>query len=71
MHGSRCLVPVDLLRALDPRAELVENLLSPVRWRETVVALRGLGADECVELGPGRVLTGLVKRILRASEVSA
>ncbi len=53
----------------DVRAELVENLLSPVRWRETVVALRDLGAEEFVELGPGKVLTGLVKRTLR--EVAA
>jgi malonyl CoA-acyl carrier protein transacylase len=49
----------------DIRAELVENLLSPVRWRETVVVLHDMGADDFVELGPGRVLTGLVKRILR------
>lgn len=49
----------------DVRAELVENLLSPVRWRETVIALRDLGADDFVELGPGRVLGGLIKRILR------
>jgi [acyl-carrier-protein] S-malonyltransferase len=49
----------------DVRAELVENLLSPVRWRESVLALRDLGVDDFVELGPGRVLTGLVKRILR------
>jgi malonyl CoA-acyl carrier protein transacylase len=49
----------------DVRAELVENLLSPVRWRETVVVLHGMGVEEFVELGPGRVLSGLVKRILR------
>jgi malonyl CoA-acyl carrier protein transacylase len=49
----------------DIRAELVENLLSPVRFRETIVVLHGMGADEFVELGPGRVLSGLVKRILR------
>ncbi len=55
----------------DVRADLVENLLSPVRWREIVVALRELGAEEFVELGPGRVLSGLVKRILRAREVAA
>jgi len=54
----------------DVRAELVENLLSPVRFRESVHAMRALGAEEFVELGPGRVLTGLVKRILREETVS-
>lgn len=53
----------------DVRAELVENLLSPVRFRESVLVMRDMGAEEFVELGPGRVLTGLVKRILR--EVAA
>jgi [acyl-carrier-protein] S-malonyltransferase len=50
---------------VDVRTELVENLLSPVRWREIVLALRERGAEDFVELGPGRVLGGLVKRILR------
>lgn len=49
----------------DVRAELVENLLSPVRFRESIHALRAMGVEDFVELGPGRVLSGLVKRILR------
>ena len=54
---------------VDVRAELVENLLRPVRWRETVLALRAAGAEDFEELGPGRVLSGLVRRTLR--EVAA
>jgi [acyl-carrier-protein] S-malonyltransferase len=48
----------------DVRRELAENLLRPVRWRETLLALRAHGAERFVELGPGAVLTGMVKRTL-------
>jgi malonyl CoA-acyl carrier protein transacylase len=49
----------------DVRRELAENLLRPVRWRETLLALHALGATDFVECGPGAVLRGLVKRTLR------
>jgi [acyl-carrier-protein] S-malonyltransferase len=41
---------------------LRRQLTAPVRWRETVTTLAGLGVDEVVELGATPVLTGLVKR---------
>jgi len=46
----------------DPQRELAENLLRPVRWRETLLAFHELGVDRYIELGPGQILTGLVKR---------
>lgn len=49
------------------KANLVRQIESPVRWVESVVSLIDLGVTEFVEAGPGRVLSGLVKRISRAA----
>lgn len=46
------------------RAELKKQLCGPVRWQESILALSALGIDHFLEIGPGEVLTGLVKRIL-------
>ncbi|NMB82626.1 MAG: ACP S-malonyltransferase [Ignavibacteria bacterium] len=42
---------------------LFEQLSKPVRWEETIVNMINDGADEFYEIGPGKVLQGLVKRI--------
>jgi [acyl-carrier-protein] S-malonyltransferase len=42
---------------------LVEQVTATVRWRESVLAMTALGVDSFVELGTGKVLAGLVKRI--------
>jgi len=42
---------------------LVRQIVSPVRWEESVCAMRGMGATSFLEIGPGKVLAGLVKRI--------
>jgi len=42
---------------------LVRQVTAPVRWEETVLALAGLGATLALETGPGRVLSGLARRI--------
>ncbi len=44
---------------------LVEQVTAMVRWRETVLSLRSAGVDSIIELGAGRVLSGLVRRIDR------
>jgi len=55
----------------DPRAELAAALTRPVRWRETVLALRAAGAESFLETGPGEVLTKTLKRILRGAPAHA
>lgn len=57
---------VDVAYPNDPEAikqALVEQLYSPVRWTETVNKLAELGVEALFEVGPGKVLTGLTKRI--------
>ncbi len=49
--------------ASDVRASLVRQLASPVLWEESVRGLRRIGVRTLVEVGPGKVLTGLAKRI--------
>jgi [acyl-carrier-protein] S-malonyltransferase len=46
------------------RAELVRQVTAPVRWIATIQYMAGAGVDQFVELGPGTVLAGLVKRIV-------
>jgi [acyl-carrier-protein] S-malonyltransferase len=45
------------------RRLLVEQITARVRWRESVLAFRGLGVETTVEAGGSKVLTGMVKRI--------
>ncbi len=45
------------------RAALVRQLHQPVRWVETIQAMRARGVSKVLECGPGKVLAGLIKRI--------
>jgi [acyl-carrier-protein] S-malonyltransferase len=50
---------------------LIRQLYSPVRWTECVQKLAANGATHIVECGPGKVLTGLIKRIDKTLEARA
>jgi malonyl CoA-acyl carrier protein transacylase len=52
----------------DVREELAQALVRPVRWRDTLEALRAMGIARFVETAPGSVLTGLVRRTLPGVE---
>jgi [acyl-carrier-protein] S-malonyltransferase len=55
----------------DVREQLVAALTHPVRWTAVLAALRERGATHFVETGPGRVLTGLVRKSLDGVEAEA
>ena len=64
---------VDALPHTDPaeiKANLIAQLTAPVRWTQTVKNMIADGATEFVELGPGKVLQGLVAKINRDVTVS-
>lgn len=48
---------------------LVEQLYSPVRWEESIEKLLALGVTRFVECGPGKVLSGLIRKIDRSATV--
>jgi [acyl-carrier-protein] S-malonyltransferase len=53
----------------DVREELAQALVRPVRWRETFTALHDAGATRFIEVGPGKVLARLAKRIVPGTKV--
>lgn len=53
------------------REALVRQLYSPVRWTESVQYIAAQGVTQLVEVGPGKVLTGLTKRIVDTLTASA
>ena len=64
---------VDALPHTDPeeiKRNLVAQLTGPVRWTQTIRNMIIDGADEFIEIGPGRVLQGLINKINRAVAVS-
>ncbi len=75
IHRPVCPVfqNVDALPHSDPaeiKANLVAQLTAPVRWTQTVRNMIADGASEFIELGPGKVLQGLVAKIDPAATVS-
>jgi [acyl-carrier-protein] S-malonyltransferase len=49
--------------AAEARASVIRQLPSPVLWEDSIKVMQGMGVKSFIEVGPGTVLTGLVKRI--------
>lgn len=54
----------------DIRRLLFEQVTSPVRWEESVLNMAAAGATKFIEVGPGKVLQGLVKRTVATAEIA-
>jgi [acyl-carrier-protein] S-malonyltransferase len=53
----------EISNTLELKELLVKQIENRVRWRESVVNIIGSGVNHFIEIGPGKVLSGLVKRI--------
>ena len=49
---------------------LIQQIEKPVRWRESVIKMIDLGVKRFIEIGPGKVLSGLIKRIDRNVKIN-
>ncbi len=75
VHQPSCPVyqNVDAKPHTDPaeiKANLVAQLTAPVRWTQTIQNMVADGADEFIEIGPGKVLQGLISKIARGVALS-
>ena len=64
---------VDAQPHTDPaeiKANLIAQLTSPVRWTKTVQNMIAAGADEFIEIGPGKALQGMIAKISREVAIS-
>ena len=53
------------------KSKLVKQLYKPVLWTSSVLKMQDSGVDKIIEAGPGKVLSGLVRRIDKSLSASA
>ncbi len=66
---NRTAAPLEDAAAI--KEAIVQQLTSPVRWRESLLWMDAQGVDHFIEVGPKDVLSGLVKRTLRRARIEA
>ena len=55
----------EIQKSEDIKALLVKQIESPVRWRESIIYMINNNVKNFVEIGPGKILSGMIKRIDR------
>ena len=65
------VVAIGITDAATIKTNLIAQLTAPVRWTQSVQQMLSDGASSFVEVGPGKVLQGLVKKIDRSAETSS
>jgi len=58
-----------LQKASELRPSLIQQISSPLYWEDSIRTMTADGFDTFIEIGPGKVLSGLVKRIAREAKV--
>ena len=61
----------EMLNSNELKDLLIKQVENRVRWRESVLLMINKGVNQFIEIGPGKVLSGLIKRIDRSVKVSA
>ena len=59
-----------VMQRSDIKALLTRQVMEPVRFYESILAMKDLGMTTCVEIGPGKVLSGFIKKIDKTIPVS-
>ena len=61
----------ELENAKELKHLLVQQIENRVRWRESILLMINKGVNQFIEIGPGKVLSGLIKRIDKSVKISA
>ena len=61
----------EILNSIELKNLLIKQIESRVRWRESVLLMIDKGVNQFIEIGPGKVLSGLIKRIDKNVKISA
>jgi [acyl-carrier-protein] S-malonyltransferase len=62
--------PTPATDALTLKQRLSQQMTGSVRWREISLSLPDLGVEQVIEVGPGNVLTGLIKRTVKSLQLT-